>query len=141
MLVKVNDLEIKRIAKKVSIIFYVCIIVFFLLGADFPPPIGFLLLAIVLIVIARVVYRYSIWLTTKICIKENVTSKIIKYYLGFGSLLRFLACLVPSGEPSLNRDLTIFERFFLFVVVLGLTFVWGLFVYLINWWFVKEKNS
>ena len=38
---KVNDRETKRIAKKVAI-FYVFMIGFFLLGVDFPPPIGFL---------------------------------------------------------------------------------------------------
>jgi len=93
----------RRIAAVNAILFFFFWLLILLAGADFPPPVGFLWLVIVIAACAYVVYwrvpTYINWVRTE---RPRRHWHVLLEGIAAGIVVAALFVLFNSGEPSIN---------------------------------------
>ena len=101
-------------------------------GADFPPPAGFWVIAVGMVIIAVIQWFYLGWLLPNIEAKGSLWKTLGLCALsGFAS---FLVPILPSGKAG--KDIGIW-----FAITIGATLVYGLVFWLINCGICKGLRS
>ena len=116
-----------------TILFIVFWIIIFLLGADFPPPLGFWKIGILVIIIALI---QSIYLKCLFKYKMNKKSFInnILFFISGGFLVALFTSL-PFNTNNLQNIII------WFTVIIVVSIIYGMFFWVINYLIIKKTKD
>lgn len=106
--------------------------------ADHPPP-GFILIIFVLVILAFVVYIYSLaFIPLMMADEKHLLWKNIFHWVKSGAIVGLLLCLLPRGEPSMEGLGSIYDKFILLGVIVVVSVISGVGLYIINGILIKR---
>ena len=129
----------QKTALRVAAIFLGTWLLLALAIADFPPPPGFVILALILIVCALLVYlRVPVYLRWRASGAKGRMLKVARDGLLGGGAIGLLSLLSP-GEPSIQPELS--DRLIGIGLLIGLGVVNALAVYAFGSWLFRRRHS
>jgi hypothetical protein len=129
----------KRFARGLAAFFFAFWIVILLAGADFPPPVGFIFIAWLVVLCAFVVYWRTLTYIKWTCEKKRWRYlRILFDGLIAGVIAGAIVVVVPGGgEPSVTPRPVDYVIWFVILAVMGL--INALAIYLITVVYLKRK--
>lgn len=118
-----NGVTMKKIISRESIGFFIISLAVFLAGADFPPPAGFWIIGLILLVFTLIQARFLGWLVPRIR-RERTFRQTMLFYL--------TSALVLAAPFFVPID-TLTQRFPWIILSLIAGFLFGTFVWLVHW--------
>ncbi|BBE31506.1 hypothetical protein OSSY52_16470 [Tepiditoga spiralis] len=132
--------KVKKISKINSIIFFVIWIIIMLLGADKPPPKGFLIVVFILYIQSAILEIYSNFLIPKLINKEkNLFLKNTMYWSLFGSITWFILSIFPN--LLFREKINIYFNLILFLVILIISIINSFIYYFFNKIIIKNNKN
>lgn len=121
----------KKLIMIESLCFFIGWIIIFLLGADFPPPVGFWTIAALLVVLDIIQAFYLSYLLRNITIKPTFIKN---------ALLFILAGILAAGMTAIISGQYDLKNAFIWIgVVTAVSVLYGIFFWVVNWWIVKNR--
>jgi hypothetical protein len=129
----------KNIIKINSILFFVGWIIILLLGADFPPPIGFLWLVLLVAILDFIQYKYLRVLLPQL--KERKKNLFLKnlFFFTVGGVIVALFILITRYNITLEMNMN--DIIILIIVITAVSTIYGIFFWVFNLWLLKISKK
>ena len=133
-------IEIKKISKLNEYLYFVGWTIIMLLGADKPPPVGFIIIVMIIAVQAKILNLYSSFYLSKLLKKEKKAFlKNFIYWSLFGLGTGIILSFFKSSESGLPEDEDFKNKIILIIVIYVIGVLNGFVYYLFNKILINKK--
>ena len=122
----------KRLRIIETLIFFIAWNVIFLLGADFPPPVGFLWVVLLVFVLDLSQFFYLGYLLPNIGKTRTFTFNLF-FFLAGGLLISLISCFLQHDTQLLSKLIWI-------AIVTTVSIFYGITLWAANWWIKKSAK-